>query len=97
VNPFGLPFSFLEALARGIRLVEIDPADDPWISNSLAIAPGQLLMPAGATNRTLDALPRHGVTWTTIPTRRCTRTAAAFIARPRPCAATRSEASCAAG
>jgi N-dimethylarginine dimethylaminohydrolase len=24
-------------------------------------------MPEGATNRTLDALARHGVTWTTIP------------------------------
>ena len=68
VNPFGLPYSFMEELkARGIHLVEIDPADDPWINNSLATAPGRLLMPEGATNRTLDALARHGVTWTTIP------------------------------
>jgi N-dimethylarginine dimethylaminohydrolase len=68
VNPFGLPFSFLEELkARGIHTVEIDPADDPWINNSLAIAPGKLLMPEGASNRTLDALAKHGVTWTTIP------------------------------
>jgi len=64
VNPFGLPHSFMEELkARGVRLVEIEPADDPWINNSLAIAPGRLLMPEGATNRTLDALARHGVTW----------------------------------
>jgi N-dimethylarginine dimethylaminohydrolase len=68
VNPFGLPFSFMEELrGRGIRLVEITPGDDPWINNSLAIAPGKLLMPEGATNRTLDALARHGVSWTTIP------------------------------
>ncbi len=68
VNPFGLPYSFMEELkARGIHLVEIDPADNPWINNSLAIAPGRLLMPEGATNRTLDALARHGVTWSTIP------------------------------
>jgi N-dimethylarginine dimethylaminohydrolase len=68
VNPFGLPHSFMEELkGRGVRLVEIDPTDDPWINNSLAVAPGQLLMPEGASNRTLDALAQHGVTWTTIP------------------------------
>ena len=48
VNPFGLPFSFMEELkARGVHLVEIDPTDDPWINNSLATAPGRLLMPEG--------------------------------------------------
>lgn len=68
LNPMGLPFSFLEQLtARGIRYVEIDPADDPWINNSLAIAPGKLLMPEGASNRTLDRLAAHGVSWTTLP------------------------------
>lgn len=68
VNPFGLPFSFMEDLkARGVQLVEIDPADDPWINNSLAIAPGRLLMPEGASNRTLDRLASHGVTWVTLP------------------------------
>ena len=68
LNPMGLPFSFLEQLtARGIRYIEIDPADDPWINNSLAIAPGKLLMPEGASNRTLDRLAAHGVTWTTLP------------------------------
>jgi N-dimethylarginine dimethylaminohydrolase len=68
VNPFGLPFSFMEELkARGVHLVEIDPTDDPWINNSLATAPGRLLMPEGASNRTLDSLARYGVTWTAIP------------------------------
>ncbi|MES2435911.1 MAG: arginine deiminase family protein [Pseudomonadota bacterium] len=68
LNPMGLPFCFLEQLtARGIKYIEIDPADDPWINNSLAIAPGKLLMPEGASNRTLDRLAAHGVTWTTIP------------------------------
>ncbi len=68
VNPFGLPYSFMEDLkARGIRLVEIDPLDDPWINNSLALAPGQLLMPEGASNRTLDRLAKHGVSWKIIP------------------------------
>lgn len=68
INPFGLPYSFLEELkARGIRTIEIDPADDSWIVNSLAIAPGKMVMPAGATNRTLDRLAQHGVSWVTVP------------------------------
>ena len=68
ISPNGLPFSFLEELkARGIHTVELDPSDDGWINNSLAIAPGKLLMPEGASNRTLDRLAAHGVTWTTIP------------------------------
>ena len=68
VNPMGLPYSFLEELkGRGVHLIEITPADDPWIVNSLAIAPGKLLMPEGATDRTMDALAKHGVSWTTIP------------------------------
>lgn len=68
ISPNGLPFSFLEELkARGIHTVELAPSDDGWINNSLAIAPGKLLMPEGASNRTLDRLAAHGVTWTTIP------------------------------
>ena len=68
VNPFGLPYSFMEDLkARGVSLIEISPQDDSWINNSLAIEPGKLLMPEGASNRTLDALGKHGVSWTTIP------------------------------
>lgn len=68
LNPMGLPYSFLEELkARGIRWIETDPADDGWIVNSLAIAPGKVLMPEGATNRTLDRLAAAGVTWVTIP------------------------------
>lgn len=68
ISPNGLPFSFLQELkVRGIHTVELDPSDDGWINNSLAIAPGKLLMPEGASNRTLDRLAAHGVTWTTIP------------------------------
>ena len=68
LNPMGLPYSFLEELTRrGIRYIETDPGDDPWIVNSIAIAPGKMLMPEGATNRTLDRLAAAGVTWTTVP------------------------------
>lgn len=68
VNPFGLPFSFMEELkSRGIHLIELDPQDDSWINNSLALAPGELLMPEGASNRTLDRLAKHGVNCRMIP------------------------------
>jgi N-dimethylarginine dimethylaminohydrolase len=68
VDPFGLPFSFLEKLKEvNVRTIEITPADNKWIINSLAVAPGELIMPEGATNRTLDELARHGVRWTIIP------------------------------
>jgi N-dimethylarginine dimethylaminohydrolase len=68
VDPFALPYSFLEKLKElKVRTVEISPADDKWIINSLAVAPGELLMPEGATNQTLDALARHGVKWTVVP------------------------------
>lgn len=67
VDPARLPYSFLAALtARGIRMVEIGPADSTCIVNSLAVAPGRLIMPEGASNRTLDRLAAEGATWVTI-------------------------------
>ncbi len=68
VDPSGLPFSFLEKLKElKVRTIEITPADNKWIINSLAVAPGELLMPEGATNRTLDRMASHGLTWTILP------------------------------
>jgi N-dimethylarginine dimethylaminohydrolase len=68
VDPARLPYSFLaELTARGIRMVEIGPADSSWIVNSLAVAPGRLLMPEGASNRTLDRLAAEGASWITVP------------------------------
>ncbi len=68
VDPFGLPFSFLEKLKElKVRTVEISPADDKWIVNSLAVAPGELIMPMGASNRTLDSLAKHKVRWSVLP------------------------------
>jgi len=61
VNPFGLPHSFMEELkARGVRLVEIEPADDPWINNSLAIAPGLLLTATIAATGAGEIWVTHG-------------------------------------
>ena len=68
IDPSGLPFSFLEKLKDlGVRTIEITPADDKWICNALAIAPGELLMPPGASNQTADALGAAGVRWTVLP------------------------------
>ena len=68
IDPFGLPFSFIERLKDlKVRTIEISPADNKWIVNSLAVAPGELVMPEGATNRTLDQLASHGVRWTILP------------------------------
>ncbi|HSY88191.1 MAG TPA: arginine deiminase family protein [Verrucomicrobiae bacterium] len=68
IDPTGLPYSFLERLkALGLRTIEIEPADNKWIVNSLAVAPSKLIMPEGGSNRTLDALAQQGVTWTTLP------------------------------
>lgn len=68
IDPMQIPYSFIEALkARGVHPIEISQADDPWIVNSLAVAPGRLIMPEGASNETLDALGKHGVSWVTIP------------------------------
>ena len=68
VNPFGLPHSFIERLRDlGIRTIEITPEDDGWIINGLAVAPGEILLPEGASERTLAALADHGVTCEILP------------------------------
>ncbi|SFH95816.1 dimethylarginine dimethylaminohydrolase family protein [Albimonas pacifica] len=57
-----LPWWFLEELkARGISIVEVCPDDDGSIINSLAIAPGRVVMPDGVSARTERALRGAGV------------------------------------
>jgi N-dimethylarginine dimethylaminohydrolase len=57
-----LPFWFLEKLRElKIRLIEIHHEDDSAIINSLAIAPGRLIMPEGVSGYTRDRLELHGV------------------------------------
>ena len=68
VEPRELPFGFLEELkARKVRSIELTPEDNGWIVNGLAVAPGRVILPEGASPRTLDALDRHGVTVIPLP------------------------------
>lgn len=68
VSPMNLPHAFLRTLKDlGIDTVEITPEDDGWIVNGLAVAPRELLIPEGASERTLEELDRKGVTWEVIP------------------------------
>jgi N-dimethylarginine dimethylaminohydrolase len=68
VSPMNLPYAFLQTLRDlGIDTVEITPEDDGWIVNGLAVAPRELLIPEGASERTLEELARKGVTWEVIP------------------------------
>lgn len=63
-----LPFWFLEKLKElKISLVEIGPDDDAAIINSLAIAPGRVMMPEGVSSDTADRLALYGVEVITIP------------------------------
>lgn len=67
IDPMRLPYSFLTELKeRGVHTIEISPADSSWIVNSLAVAPGRLIMPEGASNETLSKLAAAGVSWTTL-------------------------------
>jgi N-dimethylarginine dimethylaminohydrolase len=62
VDPTQLPYWFLDRLkALKIRTIEVTPADSHWVVNCLAVRPGRIVMPEGASNRTLDELARHEV------------------------------------
>jgi N-dimethylarginine dimethylaminohydrolase len=68
VNPMGLPYSFLQTLKElRIDTVELTPQDDGWINNGLAVAPRDLLIPEGASDRTLHELERRGVQVEVLP------------------------------
>ena len=57
-----LPYWFLKRLeAMGIRAIETTPADSSWIINCLAVRPGRVIMPPGASNQTMDALAGHDI------------------------------------
>jgi arginine deiminase len=50
-----------------ISLIEIGPDDDGAIINSLAIAPGRVMMPEGVSEQTADQLQLAGVEVITVP------------------------------
>jgi N-dimethylarginine dimethylaminohydrolase len=59
---------FLERLdALGIKRIEIHHEDDSSIINSLAIAPGRVIMPEGVSEHTQDQLRLAGVQVITVP------------------------------
>lgn len=63
-----LPFWFIERLKElGISLIELHHEDDGAIINSLAVAPGRVLMPEGISGYTRDRLALHGVEVITVP------------------------------
>jgi len=63
-----LPFWFLERLKElRIKLIEIHHEDDSAIINSLAIAPGRVIMPEGVSDYTQDRLRLTGVEVITVP------------------------------
>lgn len=68
INPAQLPFWFLEKLKDlKIHAIEVHHEDNPWIINSLAVAPGRVLMAEGASDHTLERLRRHQVSVVTVP------------------------------
>lgn len=68
INPAQLPFWFLERLKEmKIHAIEVHHEDNPWIINSLAVAPGRVLMAEGCSDDTLERLRRHGVSVVTLP------------------------------
>jgi N-dimethylarginine dimethylaminohydrolase len=59
VDPDLLPYGFLRKLGElGIRTLEIDERDDPWIVNCLAVSPGRIIMPPGLSSKTEAQLQR---------------------------------------
>jgi N-dimethylarginine dimethylaminohydrolase len=68
VRAESLPFWFLEKLEElGVRTIETTPEDDSWIINCLAVRPGRILIPEGASNETLDRLAKQHVDVVVLP------------------------------
>jgi N-dimethylarginine dimethylaminohydrolase len=62
------PYWFLQKLGElGIRTIETNLDDNGWIINCLAVRPGRIIAPEGASARTLEALARSNVEIVTLP------------------------------
>lgn len=68
VNLGLVPYWFLEELkARGIHVISLHHTDNPWVINSLATAPGRLIVPEGTSDYTKEVMHRHGVHLIEVP------------------------------
>lgn len=68
VNPSIVPYWFLQELkTRGIHTIGLHYTDNPWIINSLAVAPGRLIVPEGMSDHTREEMHRHGIELITVP------------------------------
>ncbi|MCR9072513.1 MAG: arginine deiminase-related protein [Alphaproteobacteria bacterium] len=62
INPTQLPFWFLGKLQElGIRTIEVHPDDPSGVVNCIAVKPGRVIMEAGASPHTADALDKLGI------------------------------------
>ena len=63
-----LPYWFLQRLKElRIELIEVHHEDDAAIINSLAVAPGRMIMPEGVSGYTMEQLLRRKVDVITVP------------------------------
>ena len=63
-----IPYWFLQKLGElGIKTIETNLDDNGWIINCLAVSPGRIIAPEGASERTLEALAKHNVEIVTLP------------------------------
>ncbi len=63
-----LPYTFLQKLKElKIRTIEITPEDDDWIVNGLAVRPGRVLVPAGVSDGTREALEKNKIEIVELP------------------------------
>ena len=62
VEATGLNYVFLQKLkSLGIHTIETSSKDNTWIINGLAVRPGRVLVPLGASDATREALFKAGV------------------------------------
>ncbi|MEM7224043.1 MAG: arginine deiminase family protein [Pseudomonadota bacterium] len=68
IDPAALPHWFIVKLKElGVKAVELHPDDNGWIVNCLAVSPGRVIMPEGASATTLKALDALNIERVTIP------------------------------
>lgn len=68
IDPRGLSQTFIDDLSyMGIRTIEINPDDNSWVINGLAVSPGRVIMPEGLSDGTAKELDAHHIEIITVP------------------------------